>query len=278
MSRSWISLAVLFLVVAALGAFVYFGPRSARQQEYHLSSLKADDAQRLRVQHPGKPVIELARQSAQWRMNAPFPARAEAFQVQRVLAILGASAATRLAATDLARFGLDRPLAEVKIDEQTFAYGAVSPVTGELYVRAARYLTSLPPASTAFIARQMFALDETPVRLEFPQFRVAQESGRWTVTPRSSELSQDDISRWVDNWRQASALRAEPDDGPMPAKHITIELKDGRRVAFGVEEKGSELAFTRYDEHVRYYLFPSMARVMLAPPQGEPLGTEKRRE
>ncbi|HSQ04845.1 MAG TPA: hypothetical protein VLN59_12460, partial [Burkholderiales bacterium] len=61
-----------------------------------------------------------------------------------------------------------------------------------------------------------------------------------------------------------------------PAKHITVELKDGRRLSFAVEETGAELAFTRFDEHMRYFLFPSVARVMLAPPQGEPLGKEKK--
>jgi len=283
--RSWITLTLLFVVVAALGLFVYLKPREPQQQEYRLSSLKPEDVRQLRIQHPGKPVIELARESAEWRMAAPVAARAETFQVQRVLAILDATTNTRFPATGLARFELDRPRAEVTINDQTFAYGAVSPVTGELYVRSgdwvypvpARYLGSLPSSGrSAFVSRQLFGPNEIPVRFEFPQFKVVQEHGRWTVTPASADLSQDDIARWADNWRQASALQAEPYNGPLPAKHITVEMKDGRRVSFGVQETETELAFTRFDEHMRYVVLPNVARVMLAPPQGEPLGKEKR--
>lgn len=278
MSRSWIGLIVLFIAVAALGTFVYFRPHT-QQQEYRLSGLKPGDAQRLRIERPGQPAIELARKSADWRLTAPFRARAETVQVQRVLDILEAKAATRFAATALARFELDRPQAQVTINDQQFAYGTVSPVTGELYVRTGdwvyplpvRYLASLPPQGIALVSRQMFAPTEIPVRFEFPRFVVSQKDGRWNVTAGSSDLSQDDINRWVDNWRQASALRVEPFDAPVPAKHITVELNDGRRVPIGIEENDSELAFTRFDEHLRYYLFPKVARLMLAPPQGEPL-------
>jgi hypothetical protein len=282
--HSWVTLALLFVVVAALGLFVYLKPHEAQRQEYRLSSLKLDDARSVRIEHRGKPVIQLAREGAQWRMVTPFAARADTVLVQRVLTILSAAANTRFPASALERFDLNAPRATVTINDQTFAFGAASAVTSELYVRAgdwvypvaARYLGSVPLEASAFVSRRLFGSDEIPVRFRFPQFSVAAQQGRWTVTPASADLSQDDIARWADNWRQASALRVERNDAPRPAKHIVIEFKDGREVSLGVEETGAELAFTRFDEHLRYFLFPSVARVMLAPPQGEPLGKEKR--
>jgi hypothetical protein len=86
------------------------------------------------------------------------------------------------------------------------------------------------------------------------------------VTPRDNELSQDDVLRWVEGWKLAAGLRAEPYEGRAPTAHITVELRDGRRIAIGVAELEGEIVFTRYDEHMRYHFFANSARRLLAPP------------
>ena len=97
------------------------------------------------------------------------------------------------------------------------------------------------------------------------------------MTPDADDLSQDELLHWIENWRLAAALRAEPYAGPTPSSRITVTLRDGRTLAFGVTERDGEIAFLRADEKMRYYLFPKNARALLAPPTAaaEPATTRK---
>ena len=66
----------------------------------------------------------------------PFEARADRSQVERLLELTSAASKEKLAATDLARFDLDRPSLTVTLGDQRFAFGTVNPLNQEQYVLA----------------------------------------------------------------------------------------------------------------------------------------------
>lgn len=283
--KSWITLGVMTAVILALAAWIQLHPAQKTERRTPISTLTPSAAHELRLERPDKPTLEMGRKDGQWRLTAPFAARAEPAQVERLLSVLTATAELTLPAVDLARFELEHPRARLTIDRQPFSFGTVNPLTGNVYVLSGervfllepKYAGVFPADPNAAIDRRLLASGEAPVSFVFPQFQVRQEEGNWRVTPVDAELSQDDLLRWVEGWRLASALRAEPYDGPAPAAHITIGLRDGRHIPIGVTEHEGELAFTRYDEHVRYYFFGNSARRLLAPPSITPPGATARR-
>jgi len=285
MRKSWITLGIMAAAILALSAWIYLRPVQKVGERTRISMLAPTSARELRLERPGKPALKMKRSDGQWHITVPFAARAEPAPVERLLSVLTATAELALPAADLARFELDHPRARLTIDGQSFSFGTVNPVTGNVYVLSGervfllepKYANVFPADPNAMIDRHLLAADETPVLFAFPQFEVRQEAGNWRVTPRDGELSQDDLLHWVEGWRLASALRAEPYEGPAPAAHITVGLRDGRRIAIGVTEHEGELAFTRYDEHLRYYFFGNNARRLLAPPSITPLGETARR-
>jgi len=277
MTRSWLRIVALLIVVVALGCFVYFKPRSDGPAGYPLSALKAGDAGKIQIERTGQAPATLEKKDAQWFITAPFTAPAEPFQVQRLLSILDARASSRLAATDLARFDLDRPVARLTVDAQTFSFGAINAVEHEQYVLTGntvypvepRYGATLPADVTQLIRRQLFAASEVPVRFEFSDFTVASADGKWSVAPAPADLSQDDINRWVDDWRLASALHAEPAAGGKAAGAIKVEFKDGTKVTLGIVQREPELVLLRPDQNLQYAFFAETAKRLLSPPSGD---------
>jgi len=274
MKKSWWINAVLLIAVGALGWFAYLKPRSDEPVTYPLSTLTAGEAGKIRLERAGQAPVVIEKKGDLWFLTAPVAAPAEPFQVQRLLAILDARASGRLAATDLARFDLDRPMARLTLNSQTFSFGTVSTVAREQYVLTGdavytvepRYGAALPTDFTQLIRRQLFAGGEVPVGFQFSDFTVNSADGKWVVTPTPANLSQDDINRWVDDWRLASALRVEPYAKGEASDEIKIEFKGGGKLTLGILQREPELVLLRPDQNLQYSFFAQTAKRLLSPP------------
>jgi hypothetical protein len=276
MRRSmWLN-ALLAAAVVALGTWAYFKPAKDVPVEHPLSALKPAEARSIRIERAGAKPVLLDRKQNSWIVTAPFIARADDLRVQQLLEILEARAANRLAATDLARFELEQPAVRLTIDGQPFAFGMVNPVTREQYVLTGgavyavrpRYGAALPAGAAELASRQLFATDELPIRIELKTFTVEQRDGKWMQTPQTSDLSQDDFIRWVDEWRRAAALRVEPDAKKQPSVEIRVRFKDGSTVTVGQLALEPELVLLRTDENLRYHFRAEVAKRLLSPPGG----------
>lgn len=265
----------MLALIAGLGLWLWLRPApDARTARERVSTATPDSVQALRIEWPGRAMRVLEKRDGGWRIVEPHHARAEPLQVERILSLLEATSELALPATDLGRFELDRPRVRVTVDGHTYALGGTNPVTGGVYMNRGdavlllepRYAGVIPADPEALNDKRLLAPAEIPVAFSFPRFRVVQQGGKWVVMPADGELSQDDILRWVENWQLASALRAEPFDGPAPATYIAVDMRDGSRAIIGVGEQDGEFAFTRYDEHMRYYFFAQGAKRLLAPP------------
>ena len=279
----WLNLA-LAAVVAALGAWVYFKPARDAPAEFPLSALKPSEARSIRVERPGEPPILLEKHEGSWRVTAPFAARGDDLRVQRLLEIVEARAAHKLPATDLARFELERPQASVTIDGQAFAFGMVGAVAREQYVLTGgavytvspRYGMALPASAGELASRQLLAPGEAPVRIELKDFTVEQRDGKWVLSTGTGQLSQDDLIRWIEEWRLAGATRVEPGVKGKTLAEIRIHLKNGGALTLGMLAREPELVLARPDEKLQYHFRPEIAKRLLSPPgagaRSEPAG------
>jgi len=275
---SWINIVLLALVIA-LALFAYFRPSTVTG--YRLSALDPAIAKHIEIAFAGSAPAVLERAGAgQWWLSAPFMARADDFQVQNVLAILGATTKERLPAQNLQRFDLAAPQLRVTVDSQRFAFGAINELTREQYVLTQSqvylirigYFAALPVNIWQLISRQLFADDETPAAFDLPDFKLMQQNGKWTLSPLpKAGLSQDDFNRWVDNWRYASALAIQPASHRKPLATIKIGLKNGAAVQLMVLQRTPQLVFARGDRPGFEYQFTNdIAQQLLTPPGNSP--------
>jgi hypothetical protein len=282
MSRAgWLN-AALAAIVVALGAFLYFRPAKDAAVEHLLPGLKPREVQSLRIERAGAAPVVLARKENTWFIEAPIAARADEARVRQVLAIVEARLAHRLPSGDRGQFGLDPPQARIIVDGQAFSLGLVNELTREQYVQAGdavysvhpRYGAALPVSALQMASRQLFEPGEAPQRIALGDFTVEQRDGRWTLTPAAGDLSQDDLVRWVDEWRLASALSVEPRSATKARDEIGIGLKNGGGFTLGVVSREPELVLTRSDEVLQYRFSAAVAKRLLSPPaaRDEPAG------
>ena len=278
MSRAeWLN-AILAVSVVALGAFFYLKPAQDAAVEYPLSALKPQEVQSLRIERAGTVPVVLDKKQDAWFISAPFAARADASRVQQLLAIVEARAAHRLPAGDRRRFGLEQPDARIVVDGQPFSFGMVSDITREQYVMSGdavyavhpRYGAALPLSAVQMASRQLFGADESPVRIALRDFALEQREGKWMLAPSSADLSQDEILRWVDEWRLASALSVESRSAAKVRDEIRIQLKNGGGFTLGVLSREPELVLVRSDEKLQYRFRAELAKRLLSPPGTEP--------
>lgn len=275
MRRSiWLN-AALLAAAAALGAYVYLKPEQEAAAAYPLSTLRPQEIRAISFERPGTAPLLLEKRQDGWHLTSPFPARADALRVQQMIAIAAAKSSYRLPATELARFDLDRPLARLTLGGQGFSFGMVNAITREQYVLTndavfpvhPRYGAALPASPAEAASRQLFAADETPVHIELKNFTVEQREGKWVVAPSAGEMSQDDLMRWMDEWRLASALRVEPQGKGRPVSEVRVRLKNGSSFNVGVLARQPELVLARSDEKVQYHLRADAAKRLLSPPE-----------
>lgn len=273
MRKSWLLNLALLSAVVALGWWIYLKP-AEETAAYPLSALQADAVSSIRIERSGQASMVLEKKNGLWWIAAPLSAQAEPFQVERLLAILGAKASARLAAGDLARFDLDQPAVKLVIDGQTFGFGTVSTTSREQYVLTQdavytielRHGAALPADVTQLVRRRLFAGDEIPAGFELANFTLSSKGGKWALLPAAPDLSADDINHWVDQWRQASALRVEPYDQRKPIGEIRIALNNGKKLALGILQLEPEMILVRPDENFQYTFFSAIAKRLLTSP------------
>jgi hypothetical protein len=264
----------LLLAVAALAAVVYFGSPPGQSMTLSLSTREPALATLIRIEHSGRPVITIEKTAEVWRLTTPLKAEADAVQVQRVLSVLTARSPQRFPATRLERFELDRPRLKLLIDDQMFAFGLVSALSGEqylltrdaVYIVEPRYGSMLAADPLEFARRQLLSSNETPLRFEMETFTVEERDGKWRLAPASEVLSQDDLARWVSNWRLASALRVEAYVPAPTNETVTVGLKAGTPIRLAIVQRAPELVIGREDEGLQYRFPAALAQRLLRAP------------
>jgi hypothetical protein len=274
MRKSWITLGALLACVIALGLFVWLKPPKTQGPTHAVSTLKFADARTLRVLRKGKPLALLEKRNSEWFLVEPLKAPADAFQVQRLLAILDAKSSLQYPLSDLTKFELDAPQTEIIINDQRFAFGAINNVTREQYVLAQnqvhplelRFAAAVPSDAGALVRRSVLAPGDAPVRFDFGTFSVASDEKKWTATPPAGDVSQDDYNRWVAQWREGSALRAEVADTRKPLSEIHITLKYGSKVSLDVLQVDPELVVRRADLGLQFVFVGDIGKQMMSSP------------
>ncbi|MFI4922460.1 MAG: DUF4340 domain-containing protein [Burkholderiales bacterium] len=268
--RIWLNLALL-LAVAGLASLLYFKPQSNAPSEYRLSTLQASDIQSITIDKPAE--LSLEKRDHGWFITRPFVARADTFQVERLLEILSATSQQRFPANDLKRFDLDQPQARLTLGKQAFSFGALNPLTAEQYVATADnvYLVSprygaaaaVPPDN--FLNHLLLTKNETPTGFDLPGYKLARVNGAWSVSPAPAELSQDQLNRFADEWRHAYSSASEPANPAPGAEQIRIMLDNGGSVLLHILQKRPQLILLRDDEMIAYHFPGDVAKRLLDP-------------
>ncbi len=272
-ARSLINI-VLLVAVAAAGLALFLKPKPVAEERYRLMPAHTAEANHIEIVRGSQAPIVLVRTGKEWRMRAPVSARLDDTSLARLLELARVEVANRLSATDLGRYELDKPWGSVRFGDHVIEFGMTNALTHELYARSgehvyalpARFAGAIPGSAAKLLAHRMFAGDEAPTAFRLERFAVVHDGVRWQLEPPDPGLSQDDLVRWVDQWRLASSTTTQPGITPAGRDKVTVQLNGGREIAFSVLARTPDLVLRREDEGLDYHFPARMASLLLAAP------------
>lgn len=277
MKRGWLLNVFLLAAVAALAWLAWRSPSRDDTAREPLSAVRPAAVSRIVLTRQNQPPVSIERRAEQWWISSPLQARADEFQVMRLLTILDARPSARMAAGDSSRFELNPPSAILEIDGVQYAFGGINTVTREQYVLRGdtvyavelRHGAAMPARPEALIRRALLAENEVPVAITLPAFSVRKSGSRWTLTPASELAGADELQSYIDQWRHASATTVARHDNKAPLSDIGIEFSDKTTLKLGLVQREPQLILWRRDNGLQY-VFPAVAGRALLNPPGKP--------
>ena len=289
MRRSQLNLALL-VVAAGLGAAVFFSQKKP-EKGAPLTPLAEDAINKLHIEHPDAPAIQLEKLGGEWLLTEPVRTPADAIEIKGVLnvATLETRSTLKPADVNLADLGLKPPQFSVTVNEQKLEFGNVEPLQYRRYVRAGEKIvlvddppgTALDKDYSDLVAKQLIPETAEITQIALPGLGIARtaDGKSWQLTPGNSAAGADQKQKLVDAWKNARAMwnAAEPAGGSK-GDEVTVSLKDGTALKFIVVERDPQLILARPDLKVRYTLSKALTDELLQLPEDkkeEPKKAEK---
>jgi hypothetical protein len=256
----------LFVVVAALGATVYFTKDERKAESPPLTALHGEDITRIVLEHPQGAPITLQRKGDEWMLETPVQVRADRFEVATLLNIAAQHAYRKLKLDEinLAELKLAPPQFTLSFNTQKLSFGDVEPLEYRRYVQVGDEvaLTDDPSATAVdadysdLIAKELLPLNPGIRSIEVPGLRIVRdaEDRNWEAKPASALATAETAAQLVEAWRGARAMW----NAPMPAdggkgEPITLTLDD-QVIRLVLVARDPQLLIDRPDLKIRYTL------------------------
>jgi hypothetical protein len=143
-----------------------------------------------------------------------------------------------------------------------------------VYLLPSLYRTQVPDRPARLLTHALLRQNEKPVAIRLKTFTLEQRDGKWVVTPAGGKEppSQDDLNRWVDDWRHASSLLTQPATDRTAAREwIEVRLDAGGTLRLGVVQPAPQLVLLRPDEKLTFHFSEDMGtRLTSRPAAPEP--------
>lgn len=277
MSRQWIINLVLLAIVAVLAAILLLRPGLDEKNRTPITKIPTGDVDTIRIHQPAGGAILLLRRDNRWYLQEPFAARASNFVINNVLAVAGASSQWNAAYNDqdANRYGMDRPRLVVELGTEKIVFGDTNPLDQQQYLlhRDRVHLVSgdlrwsVPGKADQYLDRRLLATETTPVGIDFNRHtRLRLVKGNWSLAPANPSLTTDELSRLVNEWKYASALKVVPYQRAPVIDQVRIHYQGQPSIDVGILAREPELVLYRANENLQYH-FSRGAADRLFPPQ-----------
>lgn len=274
MNRTRLNL-LLVVIVLALGAAAWVAKQQKDKPKATLTPLAAEGVNKILIEWPGSPTIQLERQGGDWLLQAPVKTRADRFEA------VGASslASTEVQSTldgegiDLKELGLAPPDHTVTLNDIKIEFGATEPLQSRRYVRVDGVVKLIDDPNSAsldkdyadLVSKALFASGDELVKIELPGLTLSRGAGEeWTVPAGTANATPQALKSLAQNWKTVQAMWIEPAPGDPPAGDtVRITSKDGRVTEFVVAGVDPQFALYSAALKVRYQLSKALADDLL---------------
>lgn len=279
-SRRRLNLA-LVAVVAVLGALLLFKPGHKASDDIKPLIADTRNLTRIRVVLAGRPEIDLLREGQAWGVRAPIIWPADDVQVQDFLDSLDAPVEDGFPAkgADLSKYGLDKPLVRMWLDDVEYDLGDQQPVSKERYVLTGGQIELIDDYVFYRVARDTYGwLDKRLLSqgahisaMQIPHATLTSDAkGSWQIAPADKTLTGADLTRFVQSWQDARAASLAPLGKGKPLGEVDITLTGQKQpLRFQILDDPDYLVLARPDLGFQYQLDLGPSGGLLAPSHDE---------
>lgn len=275
MKRAQLNL-VLLVAAAGLGAVVYFSQEEEKKGA-PLTALSADGINKIRIEHPGSPALQLEKQGSQWQLIEPVKALVDPIEINGVLSLATLERKRELNLSDVKpeNLGLAPPAYSITLNDQKLEMGGEEPIEFRRYVlvNGTVALVDNPPSTALdadysdLVSKQLIPEGAEIQSIALPGLDLSRTAdGKWQLSPPQAGASADQMQKLADGWKNARSMwnAAETADS-FKGDVVTVTLKD-QSLRFIVAEREPQLVLVRPDLKVRYTLSKALEEELLKLP------------
>lgn len=274
-SRARLNLAMACLV-AFLISVTYLHPGLRGPASAQPLMADAGKLQQARIMLTGQPPIDLRREGAAWRMQAPLEFPADAAVVQSFLESLDVPVqAVPNPSKDLATYGLDKPLARLWLDGAEYDFGTVQPVTKQRYLLHGNQVLltddyvfyRITHDSWWWLDKRVLPEGSRITAMQLPHVTLTQDGrGNWQIAPADKGVTPAMLQRFVAAWQGAYATGMAPLGKGKPLGELAFSLAGVKDpVRFQILDDPDYLVLARPDLRLQYQLDMGDAETLLDP-------------
>lgn len=264
---------VLLLGVLALGAFYWFKPATMDQPMKPISTIERADIERIRVERPDEPTIDLEKQNDDWRLLAPLQADAEDSRVGSILLLPLSASESRFPAAhqQLAKFGLEPAQLTITFDSKKFVIGDASPLNDQqryvlyddhVHLIDSRLYQRLNAPLTYYVNPSLTPPDSQLTRIRLPDGVLSQRGEEWHVVPERLSDSPDSVA---ESWQTARATYVKTHDSSTSeySNEVTLEFAEHESISYRIVETMPQIILAQPEQGLQYHLRSDMAEDLL---------------
>ena len=269
----------LMLVVAALGAIIYFKPGvEAPEVSVPLTALQPDQIRRIDITRQDMQAVTLVKEQRGWHIQSPINIAANNMRIETLLRLAQAPSHARFAidGLDLAAYEIDQPLMVIRLDDVELAFGGNESLNNRRYVRigsvahliADSFYYQAQADLSGFVALDLLPADARLQKIVLPGLTIHNdEGGQWRDATPDKGLSADEINSLAAAWQRAQAIRVSRYTAQdVVAGKIAVFLKqEPQRLDFDILKSDSEMILGRKDIGMRYHLTEEQAGQLRLP-------------
>ena len=273
---------VLLATVMALASLTYFRPGTqAPVPAIPLIALKAEQVRDIRIGMPGQKTVELVRGDHGWQMTAPLTMPADPNLVRTLLDTLDVTSDKQFSAAGavLAKYGLDKPAAELWLNDVRYAFGGLNPVNNLQYVLTDDAVHLVNPMLYYRIAhvpywwvdKGLLPAGSHITAMQLPQATLTLDKrGAWQLAPADSAVSADAIQKLMDAWQQNLAIGVTPIGKDPQEGEISLSIAGSTKLLrFAILKDPDFLVLARPDLGLQYELDSSLRDTLLSLPRSK---------
>jgi hypothetical protein len=272
MNTRWLLNLVLLGIVAVLVLLVAYEPGKQEPAVTTLTELERGSIDSISIENKTGGRIRLQKQGDTWTMQEPYALPANRLRVDGLLPLADTRSYSqfKVAATELEKYGLQKPKGSIRLNDIDINFGDTDSVYKRRYVRigdtvhliADTFYHQLITDANSFASTELLPPGSKLRSIDLGDLRLdKQDDGSWQVQPEQT-ASADQINRLVQAWQQAAGVYVKNAAATAAIRDIKLTLVDDTTVEYQVLQ-GDDFILRRKDPPLQYHMVEAQRQQLL---------------